>query len=687
MEPRLPTAAEAATAVGGTAFVLGYIEHRLPVSEAEAELMRRLSASEQRVQALQARVAELEAVELRAAELQRTVEALTAQNLQLQERLRELEIGFRRFVSERVAPEQLALALATETTGTPPAATPDASPSPEPSASSEGGTHVEASSASDLHPAPQPAAPAATSEPAGAPPSSSDPEPKEPKKRHNHGRRRKLTTPRVILEVLPPEVVQEGVEKFERIGHEESSTLGYRRGGPIELVTRRVKFVRGSAPQGAPSCPQTPGGAGATGSPEQAPACSTPSCPIVREHEVAMVPADTAFKTNPFVDGALVRYTPPSTDDDDRGAVLIADVPERPLARSLVDASLLARLLVHKLDYHMPFYRQEIEANRQGCPNSRTNMCRWQFEAGGLARRIADAAWQEAIDHRSWFGMDATGIAIQDVDKYRYGHVFVLVAPGDSVLYRYAPTYDGATVEKMFGGYKGVIVADASANHNGLFGPGKAREGGCWSHGRKPFVKAFKAGEAKSAFALQIIQRLFRIEKKIALLPPDERLTIRRRDSAPLVEDLFEWAERELPSAHEDSFLRKGLVYLHNQREALHEFLRNGEIPIHNTASERAARHVVKGRSNWLAHGSDDHAERACALTSLIVSCQVHGLDPELYLQEVLTVAPSWPVHRMLELTPKHWVATRQRLIAEGRLKYIDLAAIAGSRLISPARG
>ena len=49
-------------------------------------------------------------------------------------------------------------------------------------------------------------------------------------------------------------------------------------------------------------------------------------------------------------------------------------------------------------------------------------------------------------------------------------------------------------------------------------------------------------------------------------------------------------------------------------------------------------------------------------------------------------VAPSWPVCRMLELTPKHWVATRQRLIAEGRLKYIDLAQVTGSRLTYPAR-
>jgi len=59
--------------------------------------------------------------------------------------------------------------------------------------------------------------------------------------------------------------------------------------------------------------------------------------------------------------------------------------------------SLLARLLVHKLDYHMPFYRQEIEADRQGCPNSRTNMCRWQFEAGGVLMSIADAAWKDAL--------------------------------------------------------------------------------------------------------------------------------------------------------------------------------------------------------------------------------------------------------------------------------------------------
>ncbi|WP_437312164.1 hypothetical protein [Sorangium sp. So ce388] len=59
-----------------------------------------------------------------------------------------------------------------------------------------------------------------------------------------------------------------------------------------------------------------------------------------------------------------------------------------------------------------------------------------------------------------------------------------------------------------------------------------------------------------------------------------------------------------------------------------------------------------------------------------MATCQVHGLDPELYLQEILTVAPSYPLQRILDLSPKRWVAMRQCLIAEGRLKYLDLARI-----------
>ncbi len=656
-----------------SALVLGYIDGR-----AQEDLSARVLELTKLVLELQARLALLEGAERRAAELERTVVQLTAENERLRERIRELEIGFRRFVSERVSPDQLKLALEETKVATddgPEAAAATESPAPE--------------KAPDAGVDPAPAPAPSTSPPESATPPPSDPKTERQKNRHNHGRRRETTVPKVIVEVVPAEVQRLGLANFERIGQEDSSTLGYRRGGTIELVTRRPKYVP-IGPSSKETSPATPNDT-RTVTPSldaTAPVTTAPLTPAVVLHEVATVPADPTCKHNPFVDGAIVYYTPKlPIADAALPPVLIAPVPERPIQAGLVDASLLAHLFVHKFDYHTPYYRQEIEARRQGCPNSRTNMVRWQFEAGSVLMSIADAAWSDALE-RSWIATDATGTAIQAKEKLRHGHIFVLVAPGDSVLFRYSDKYDHDTMRELFGGYQGTVVADASSTNNVLFGPGRAREGGCWSHARKPFVKAFKAGEKElPAFALKIIQDLFRIEVRLALFTPAARLEARQRESAPLVDTLFTWVEEQWSKpALGDSLTRKGLVYLRNQREALHEFLRNGEIPMDNNACERALRRVVKGRKNWLSHGSAEHAQRACAITSLIASCEVHGIDPEFYLQEVLTVAPSWPAHRVLELAPKHWIATRQRLIAEGRLRYLDLAQVTGSRLTFRAR-
>jgi transposase len=655
-------------ASGASALVLGYIDGRAQ----EADMASRLADLMKLVLELQARLTKLEGAERRAAELEREVERLKAHNEKLVARIRELEIGFRRFVSERVPPEQLRLALEANSL----AAT----------------DSVEAGSAAELsapeagvEKAPDPASPppaqTVSTPPSG--PGGSDPKAERKKNRHNHGRRRQTTVPKLIVEIVPAEVQRLGMESFERIGYEDSSTLGHRRGGPIELVTRRGKYVPIVPPSSASTLDtdnaQEP--SAATKAPDAAVPDSEGAVVVVL-HEAATVPADPACKSNPFVEGAIVYYTPKSPVPGAADApVQIAPVPERPIHGGLVDASLLAHLFVHKFDYHTPYYRQEIEARRQGCPNSRTNMVRWQFEAGSVLMRIADAAWKDALD-RSWFATDATGTAIQAKDKLRHGHVFVLVAPGDSVLFRYSDKYDHDTMKELFDGYEGTVVADASSTNNILFGPGKAKEAGCWSHARKPFVKAFEAGEKElPAFALKTIQDLFRIEEKLALHTPEGRLEGRLRESAPLVDALFAWVDEQGPKATDASLVRKGLVYLRNQREALHEFLRNGEIPMDNNACERALRRIVKGRRNWLSHGSADHAERACAISSLIASCELHGIDPEFYLQEILTVAPSWPASRALELAPKHWINTRQRLIAEGRLSYIDLARVTGSRL------
>jgi transposase len=81
-----------------------------------------------------------------------------------------------------------------------------------------------------------------------------------------------------------------------------------------------------------------------------------------------------------------------------------------------------------------------------------------------------------------------------------------------------------------------------------------------------------------------------------------------------------------------------------------------------NNHSERALRGIAVGRRAWLFFGSDDHASTAANLLSLIASCELHRLDPETYLAEIIHLLPYWPRDRYLELAPKYWTATRARI-------------------------
>jgi hypothetical protein len=61
---------------------------------------------------------------------------------------------------------------------------------------------------------------------------------------------------------------------------------------------------------------------------------------------------------------------------------------------------------------------------------------------------------------------------------------------------------------------------------------------------------------------------------------------------------------------------------------------------------------VALGRKNYLFAGSDSGGERAAAIYSLVGSAKLNGLDPELYLRQVLTRIADHSVNRLDELLP-----------------------------------
>jgi transposase len=98
-------------------------------------------------------------------------------------------------------------------------------------------------------------------------------------------------------------------------------------------------------------------------------------------------------------------------------------------------------------------------------------------------------------------------------------------------------------------------------------------------------------------------------------------------------------------------------------------------LRMEDNASERALRSIGTGREAWLFFGSDDHAQAAANVFSLVASCKLHALDPQAYFEEVIRVMPYWRRDRYLELSPKYWTQTRSRLDPK------ELARPSGRRL------
>jgi len=65
-------------------------------------------------------------------------------------------------------------------------------------------------------------------------------------------------------------------------------------------------------------------------------------------------------------------------------------------------------------------------------------------------------------------------------------------------------------------------------------------------------------------------------------------------------------------------------------------------------------------RKNALFAGHDQGAENWAAIASLVETCKLHGVDPQIYFADVLTkLVNLWPASRLDELMPWAWAAQR----------------------------
>jgi hypothetical protein len=221
--------------------------------------------------------------------------------------------------------------------------------------------------------------------------------------------------------------------------------------------------------------------------------------------------------------------------------------------------------------------------------------------------------------------------------------------------------------------YAGILQADAYGGYNKLYEPnrkpGPILEAACWVHARRPFfVLADVAENARrkaqgktgtlSPLALEAVKRidaLFEIERAINGQSADERLSVRREKSTPLVADLERWMRDERRKLSRGNDVAKAMDYMLKRWPSFTRFLDDGRICLSNNAAERALRGIALGRKSWLFAGSDRGGRRAAAMYSIIVTAKMNDVDPQAYLADVLAHIAGHPARRLDELLPWNW--------------------------------
>jgi transposase len=360
--------------------------------------------------------------------------------------------------------------------------------------------------------------------------------------------------------------------------------------------------------------------------------------------------------------------------------------PFHVIARGFAGSSLLAMMLVEKYANHQPLNRQSEHYAREGIELSVSTMADHVGACAAGLTPLYEVIKAHVLAGERIHGDDTT-VSVLAKGRCRTGRIWTYVRDDrpfggpdpPAAVFFYSPDRAGIHPERHLAGYFGILQADAYAGFNTVYKPdrqgGPITEAGCWAHARRKLFEladiASKARNQKSttispiAFeAVRKIDAIFMLERSINGLSPEQRVAARRRDTAPLVDELIDWMKRERGKLSRHNEVAKAMDYMLKRIEVFTRFLDDGRICLSNNAAERELRGIALGRKSWLFAGSDRGGERAAVMLTLIHTAKLNDIDPQAWLADVLARIADHAIHRLDQLLPWNWKAQAARLAA-----------------------
>jgi hypothetical protein len=178
---------------------------------------------------------------------------------------------------------------------------------------------------------------------------------------------------------------------------------------------------------------------------------------------------------------------------------------------------------------------------------------------------------------------------------------------------------------------------------------------GCNAHVRRRFYEAQDVDPQRALLVLGWYKILYAVEEEAREMAPADRHRLRQEKARPVMDRFKEWLDAEAPRVLPQGPIGKAIGYAKGLGPALDRYLEDPALQIDNNEVERILRGPATGRKNWLFLGREGGGETAATHLSIIESCQANGVNPYVYLKDVLVRVSSWPARRVRELTPRLW--------------------------------
>ncbi len=325
-----------------------------------------------------------------------------------------------------------------------------------------------------------------------------------------------------------------------------------------------------------------------------------------------------------------------------------ADKPVIPNGNATAEA--IAYIAAEKYVMYSPLYRLEQQLNSAGIPLSRQTMSNWLLKSTELYfepiwKQMREKLLEEEILHADETTLEVLREPGRKAQSKSYMWLYRTgkEAKQQMILYDYQETREAKHPKAFLDGFKGYLHTDGYSGYHNL--SPDIRVVGCLAHARRNFtdaVDAIRNEEKRSAspaiIGIAYFDKLFEIERNIAVLPPDERNLKRQELSLPVLNELRSWVAKL--NAPPKSLLGKAANYVISQWSWLTAWLEDGRLEISNNLAERSIKPFVIGRKNFLFANTPSGARSSAILFSLIQTAKENGLDPYRYLTWVLKKAP-----------------------------------------------